>query len=126
MDGVREFLDDLKRHGQARGNFVGLLHILVGRRVMRAGGGVVSAGLTWREAATWLKRVRWPKESARELGIDPLALPPRDRERYWYQAIAQARIDSEEAIQAGDRLAEALTAAGYVVGPAPRRETLSH
>jgi hypothetical protein len=44
-------------------------------------------------------------------------LPPRDRQRYWYLAIAQARVDSQEAIQAGNRLALVLREAGYTVLP---------
>ena len=126
MDGVREFLDDLKRRGQAQGNFLGLLHVLIGRRIARADGHVVANGLTWREVAAWLKKVRWPKEAVQELGVDPARLPPRDRERFWYLAIAQSRIDSEQAIQAGDRLAQTVAADGYTIGPAPRRSSVSH
>jgi hypothetical protein len=120
MDRLREFLTMLKEQGQAQGNFLGLLHVLIGRRLVAADGTVVSAGATWREVAALLKRVRWDREAVRELGLDPRALPPRDRQRYWYQAIAQAGVDSAAASQAGNRLAETLRAAGYQVGPAPR------
>src|SRR5262245_30982774 len=112
---MREFLDDLKQHGYAQGNFLGLLHVLIGRRIEKADGTVISVGLTWRDLAAWLKKVRWDKEAARELGLDPAAMPPRDRQRYWYAAIAHARVDSPEAKTAGDKLAAVLGAAGYVV-----------
>ncbi len=117
MDGLREFLGDLKRHGYAQGNFLGLLNVLIGRQIKTASGVSLSSGLTWRVLAEWLKRVRWNKEAVRDLGIDPDALPPRDRQRYWYLAIAQAGVDSPHAIQAGNRLAIALHRAGYVVLP---------
>jgi hypothetical protein len=119
MDGLREFLTNLKRHGYAEGNFLGLLNVLIGRRVQLVAGAVVSTGLTWRQLAEMLKRMRWDKEAVRELGLDPATLPPRDRQRYWYLAIGQARVDSPEAEKAGDRLAAVLRAAGYEVGPAP-------
>jgi hypothetical protein len=119
MDGLREFLGNLKRHHYARGNFLGLLNILIGRRIETAGGKVLSQGLTWRAAAEMLKRVRWDKDATREVGLDPRALPPRDRFRYWYVTIAHARVDSPEATQAGDRLGEKLQAHGYLIGPAP-------
>ena len=57
--------------------------------------------------------------ATREVGLDPRALPPRDRFRYWYVTIAHARVDSPEATQAGDRLGEKLQAHGYLIGPAP-------
>jgi hypothetical protein len=119
MDALREFLDHLKQHGLAQNNFLGLLNVLVGRRISRADGTVLSEGLTWRAAAAWLKKVRWPKESIRELGLGPEGLPPRDRQQYWYTVIARAGIDSPAARAAGDRLAAQLVAQGYVVGPAP-------
>ncbi|SRR6266849_2649766 len=125
MDGLREFLSDLKRHGYAQGNFLGLLNVLVGRRVQTGAGALVSAGLTWRAAAEFLKRVRWDRDAVRELGLDPTSLPPRDRLRFWYLAISRAKIDSPQAIQAGDRLAEILRAAGYTVGPAPPATAVS-
>lgn len=115
MDGVRELLEEIRRKGYAQGNFLGVLHVLVGRRIARDDGKVVSAGLTWRMAASWLKKVRWPPESARELGLDPNVLPPRDRERFWYLAISQAGLDSPAARQAGDRFAHALEQSGYRV-----------
>lgn len=124
MDALREFLEDLQRHGDAQGNLLGLFHVLIGRRVTRTDGTVISTGMPWRSLAHLLKKVHWPKEAVRGLGLNPSGLPPRDRERYWYAAISRAGVDSPEAIQAGDRLADAIQAVGYVVGPAPGRRQL--
>jgi hypothetical protein len=121
MDGLRELMNDLRRHGRARGNLLGLLNILIGRRIETSSGRVLANGLTWRNVAELLKRVRWEKEAVRDLGIDPTTLPPRDRLRFWYIAIAQARVDSEKATTAGDQLAESLRSAGYNIGPAPSK-----
>jgi hypothetical protein len=68
-----------------------------------------------------LKRMRWDKDAVRELGLDPAALPPRDRQRFWYTAIAQARVDSAEASAAADQLAALVQPLGYVISPAPGR-----
>ena len=119
MEPLREFLNAVRHRGAARGNFLGLLHILIGRRISRADGEPVSGGMTWRELALVFKQMRWDREVVRELNIDPAALPPRDRERFWYTAIAQAHVAAPAAKEAGDRLAAALAALGYVVGQAP-------
>src|SRR2546423_4553820 len=113
MDLLYEFLDHLKRHGLAQGNFLGLLHVLVGRRITTTAGAEVSTGVTWRSLAALLKKLRWDKEAVRELGLDPKQLPPRDRERYWYTAIGLARIDSKAAVKAGEPHAERPHSAGY-------------
>ncbi|HZU36112.1 MAG TPA: hypothetical protein VFA18_09395 [Gemmataceae bacterium] len=119
MDGVQAFLEEVMAHGYAQGNFLGLLHVLIGRRITRPDGTVISTGLTWREAAAILKKVRWDKAAVGELGQDPAALPPRDRERLWYMAIAHANVGSDKASEAGNRFAEKLQTAGYTVSPAP-------
>ena len=120
MDALSEFLNDQHRQGTAEGNFLGLLHILVGRRLVLPDGTLLSNGLTWRELAALLKKVHWPREAVREIGLDEEALPPRDRVRFWYAAIAQAKVDSEKAREEGDRVAEALRKEGFRVGPAPK------
>ena len=74
-----------------------------------------------RTLAELLRKMRWDKDVVRELGLDPDALPPRDRQRFWYLAIAAAQVDSPAATARGDALAEALRRAGYTVGPAPGR-----
>src|SRR3954451_22828838 len=119
MDAVSTFLDRLKKQGMAEGHFLGLLNVLIGRRITDKDGAVVSRGATWRELSSQLKRLRWDPEQVRELGIDPNELPPRDRQRYWYTAISRARVDSAEAQAAGDRFAAVLHKHGYNVGPAP-------
>ncbi len=119
MDRLREFLDAAKEQGHAAGNFLGLLHVLIGRKISLEDGTVISAGQTWREAAALLKRVRWEREAVAELGLNPDDLPPRDRHLYWFKAIAQAAVDSAKARAAGDRFAEAMKASGYTIGPAP-------
>lgn len=111
---MQKLLDDIKQHAQTPGHFLGLLNVLIGRRVLR-GDAVISVGLTWRELAAWLKKVRWDQEAVRELGLDPAKFQPRDRERFWYQVIMQAHVDTPPAQAAGDRFAEVLRAAGYVV-----------
>ena len=116
MDGLREFLEDLKQRGLAEGNLLSLLNVLIGRRIEKAGGDLISNGVTWREAAEALKRARWPRESVSELGLDPDQFAPRDRQRFWFQVIAQAGVASAKAAKAGDTLAAALRKAGYTVG----------
>lgn len=119
MDGIRDLLSAARDAGLAAGHFRGLLHIAIGRRVARADGATLSAGLTWRELAAELKHLRFDTELVRELGANPEALATRDRERFWYSAIALAKVDSREAVQEADRLIPRLAALGYTVGPAP-------
>jgi hypothetical protein len=120
MDSLRELLEAVRAKDVVRGRFRGLLHILVGRRITAADGTLISAGMTWRDVAALLKRLRWDREAVRELGLDPAQLPPRDRERYWYTAIARAGIDSPEAVAEANQLVEPLKELGYIVGPAPK------
>jgi hypothetical protein len=121
MDGAREFLEDVRQKGLVAGHLVALMNIVIGRRITRADGTVLSTGLTWRELAQVLKRMRWDKDAVRELGLDPDHLPPRDRVRFWYTAIAQAQVAGPAATQAGDQLARQLAAHGYTIGPPPGR-----
>ena len=119
MDQLRELLTAFRTHAAVRGNFLGLLHILIGRRITRADGTLVSGGMTWRELAALFKQLRWDRDSVRDLKVDPAQLPPRDRERFWYTAIALADVSSAAAKTAGDRLVPPLKALGYFVGQAP-------
>lgn len=126
MDGLREFLDACRRQPQVRGHFLGLLHVAIGRRIVRSSDQqLLSTGVTWRQMAELLRQVRWDKDAVRELGLDPDKLPPRDRQKYWYQAIASCKLDSAEAIAAGDDLAVVVAGFGYEVGPAPGQATSS-
>src|SRR5436190_20953046 len=79
MDRLREFLDTVREQGLTSGNLLGLLHILIGRKISLADGTEVSRGQTWRDVAAMLKKLRWEPEQASELGVDPATLPPRDR-----------------------------------------------
>jgi hypothetical protein len=117
MDRLREFLKLVADQGVAAGNFLGLLHILIGRRITLTDGTDISGGLTWRELAILLKKVRWDPHQVAELGLDASIFPPRDRERYWYTAIAQAQISSPLAVASGDRLRDLLLPIGYIVSP---------
>jgi hypothetical protein len=121
MDSLRELLEAVRERDLARGQFRGLLHILVGRRISREDGTLVSLGTTWRDLATLFKRLRWDREAVRELGLDPADLPPRDRHRFWYTAIARGGIDSTAANEDAERLVKPLQELGYVVGPPPGR-----
>jgi hypothetical protein len=120
MDALRDFLDDLKTNQYAKGNLLGLLYLLIGRRISKADGTIISSGFTWREAANLLKKYRWDTAGIHELGVDPEDLPPRDRQRFWYALIVRAHVDSPEAAQAGDKLADVLRQHGYVVGSASK------
>lgn len=119
MDALQAFLEELKRLKVSDQHFLGLLHILIGRTITRTDGSPVSAGMTWRQLALVLKKARWNKDSVKHLGIEPETLAPRDRERFWYMAIARSQVDSKQAEQDGDRLAALLEEHGYLVGPAP-------
>jgi len=120
MDQLREFLKIVEEREWGQGNLLGLLHVLIGRRITLEDGTAVSNGLNWRDLAGLLKRVRWDPQSVSQLGLDPAKLPPRDRQRYWYIAITQAGVNSAEAQEAGDRLGAAVQPFGYVIGPAPQ------
>jgi hypothetical protein len=119
MDRLRVFLEAVRTHEIAQGNFRGLLHVLIGRRITLADGTPVSGGMTWRELAALLKKYRWDREAVRDLELEPADLPPRDRQRFWYTAISQAGLNTPAAISAGDALVEALRELGYEVAGAP-------
>lgn len=119
MDGIRELLSAARDNGLAAAYLRGLLHVAIGRKITRPDGSLVSIGLTWRALALELKNLRFDQELVRELGLDPEALATRDRERFWYSAIASARVDSAEAVAAADLLVPKLKAIGFIVGPPP-------
>jgi hypothetical protein len=119
MDALSTFLEKIQKSTHGKGQLVGLFNVLIGRRITAKDGTLIAAGLTWREVANLLKRLRWDPERVRELGLDPDDLPPRDRQRFWYTAIARSHVDSEEAAHAGDKLAEQLKKQGYTIGAGP-------
>jgi hypothetical protein len=115
MDALTELFEKIRSEELSKGLFLGLLHVLIGRTVTAPAGTVLSTGMTFREAATWLKKLRWNTEDVRELGLDPDALPLRDRQRYWFVAICNAQVGSAEAVKAGEKFAAKLRTAGYGV-----------
>src|SRR5262245_51680080 len=119
MEGLREFLEKVSQSHLVRGHFRALLHVAIGRRISRADGIVLSTGVTWRQLAELLRNIRWDKEQVRELGLNPDDLPPRDRQRYWYEAIVAARVNALDARDLGDAYARLVAPLGYVIGPAP-------
>ena len=119
MDALLELLTELKKQGLPQGNLQGFLHVVIGRRITKKDGSLVSSGVTWRDLANLLKKLRWEIDLVEELGLKADDLPPRDRERFWYTAIIRAKVDSEEARAAGDKFAAVLKKKGYDVGPAP-------
>jgi hypothetical protein len=119
MNRLSELLLCVRKNQEMAANFLGLLNVLIGRRITAPSGEVVSPGLNWREAAALLRNMRWDKAAVRQLGLDPTRLPPRDRARFWYAAIAQAGVDSANAYRAGDQLAAELKGVGFLVSPNP-------
>ena|SRR5262245_50964505 len=109
-------LFELLKDGQAQGNFLGFLNVMIGRRIALASDhSVICNGMSWRDLASWLKKVRWDPEAVRELGLDPKDLPPRDRQRFWYAAISHAKVDGAAAQKAGDKFVAVLKSLGYEV-----------
>jgi hypothetical protein len=119
MDARLALLNRIKHEGWAKGNLLGLLNVLIGRRIEDGDATPVSNGITWRELASLLKKARWDKSAVEELPIQSVVLPPRDREKFWYAVIAHAQVGSADAVKAGDRLAERMRKGGLVVGDSP-------
>jgi hypothetical protein len=119
MERLLELLNRVREKKLVSGRFRGLVHVAIGRTIKADDGSVVSSGTTWRELSHLLKAAKYDKEIVRELGADPDQISPRDRERFWYSAIAVARPDSAEALAEADLLIEQLAPLGYTVGPPP-------
>jgi hypothetical protein len=119
MDRVEDCLERVRSAGIVAGRLRGFLHIFIGRSVKADDGTVVSAGMTWRALSHYLKTTKFDKDLVREFGADPDEISPRDRERFWYSAIALARPDSQEALAQAEALVPLFAKLGFVVGPAP-------
>lgn len=117
MDALTEFLDLVRSNRLARGRFRGFLHVLIGRRILNSRGDVVSAGMSFRDVAALLKKLRWEPEEVQELKVDAESLPPRDRQRFWFMAICQAGVDSEAARDEAVDFARAIQVEGYQIVP---------
>jgi len=115
MEGTQLFLEFISKPGWAKGHLRGVFHIAIGRKVLDEAGNVVANGTTWRELAAALKAVKFDKTLVKELGADPEALSVRDREKFWYLAIALAGVDSAEARSQAERLATKLERSGWYV-----------
>lgn len=119
MEGIGEFLEAVRRNELVAGRLRGVFHIAIGRRITAADGRVLSAGITWRDLAVLLKQLRFDKDLAREVGVDPDVVAPRDRQRMWYSAIASARVNSPDAISQAEELIPRLESLGFQIGPPP-------
>ena len=119
MDGLHALLEVVRDGNLVAGHLRGLFHIAIGRRIATAQGDVLSTGVTWRELSVLLRDLRYDKDLVAELGADPDSLAPRDRQRFWYAAIALARPDSPEAFAQAEKLIPLVKPLGYVVGPSP-------
>lgn len=116
MDALTAFLENPRIKPHLHDHFLGLLHILIGRRVLDPQGNVISRGMTFRDTAAFLKKVRWDPDVVKQLGIDPDSLPLRDRQRYWFSAICQAKVDGAAAAASADHLAALLRGEGFDIG----------
>jgi len=58
MDALTPFFEELKEKDLVKGHFLGFLYVLIARRIVKDDGTVVSSGLSWRDLANWLKKVR--------------------------------------------------------------------
>lgn len=122
MDALSVLLERLKKESRVSKHFLGLLHALIGRRITTADGQLVSSGLTWRDLAGRLKKIRWDPDVIDHLGIDVGELPPRDRERFWYQAIRLAQVDSPAAAADVKSLLTIFRELGYEIHASNRPE----
>ncbi len=125
MDGPHIVLETIRHHRWAVGRVRGLFHLAIGRKLARADGTVLSTGVSWRELAQILKALKFDRELVKELGLDPEMVSPKDREKFWYMAISQAKVDSEQARREADALGGLLKPLGFVVGPAPMSDAVS-
>jgi len=113
MDTLETFLAKLRTQSFPQDSFLGFLHVLIGGQLIDPQGNRAFSGISWRELAALLKKVRWDPGMVRQLGIDPTKLAPRDRERFWYQAICQAGLDSPSAKKSAQKLKGWLDRFGY-------------
>ena len=119
MEGLHEFLETVRKNQLVHGHFRAILHIVIGRKIQRPDGTLVSAGISWRSLADLLRQIRWDKDLVREFGLSPDNLAPRDRQRYWYTAILAAGVDTMQARIEADEYVPILERHGYKIGPAP-------
>lgn len=119
MQGTRQFLELVSELELVTGSLRGVFHIAIGRRIYDVNGTVIAEGVTWRVLAALLKEVKYDRELVRELGVEPETFSPKDREKFWYNAIALAKVDGEEARYQAEVLTKALRKHGWIVGSLP-------
>jgi hypothetical protein len=108
-----ELLGAVRRGRLAEGELPGLLHLLIGHRLTREDGTLVSPGLTWRQAAEALAMAGWkpppgpPPAIARGRPLTPAGL--------WFAAVCRAGVDSADARAGAERLARRLREFGYTI-----------
>lgn len=117
MEQLEDVIELIRQQGLVKGHLRGLFHLAIGRTLSRPDGHVISRGVSWRNLAAILRDLRLDPDLVRELGLDPATLPPRDRLKYWYTAIAGAKIDSPAGYTEAEKLAEALKPLGILVSP---------
>jgi hypothetical protein len=127
MERLRLFLEAVRDAGYARGRLRGLMHIAIGRKITdRETKEVISSGVTWRELATLFKLAKYDKDLVREFAPDPDEISPRDREKFWYSAIALGHPDSVDAYAQAEELVKLVSPLGYQVGPPPSAVATTH
>jgi hypothetical protein len=118
MSGTLQLLNLLVEHQLAKGLLRGVLHICIGRTVVRTtDDAVLCTGVSWRELAALLKDSKFDRTLAVEVGADPETLHPKEREKFWYAVIGLAKVDSTAARDEADKLAKKLAAHGLGVLP---------
>jgi hypothetical protein len=100
-----DLLTVLRVRGLAEAELPGLLHLLITRRIGLDDGTLISAGLTWQQAAEALVVAGWPA---------PPPGPGTPRVR-WLAAARRAGVDSPEGRAGAERLARRLREFGYTI-----------
>jgi beta-phosphoglucomutase-like phosphatase (HAD superfamily) len=116
MDGVVQLLELARQQGWQRTHLRGLWHLAIGRALHDAQGRLLSPGSTWRELANILKQLKYDRDLVLTLGLDPESLLAKDRDKFWYYAIAATKLDTPEARQQADELKAQLAPLGIIVG----------
>jgi hypothetical protein len=119
MQGTRQFLELMNEHNLVSGHLRGIFHIAIGRRILNSTGVLIAEGVTWRTLAALLKDLKFDREFVRELGAEPETLSPKDREKFWYNAIMVSKVDGPEARKQAEAISKLVKSLGLVIGPAP-------
>ena len=115
MNLLNDFLAKVRTAGVPQGQFLGFLHLMVGKTLVTREGTLVSQGSTWRDLSARFRQARLDRDLVSELGLKPADLPPRDREAYWFEALRRAAISSPLALEQATQLISWLEKLGYEV-----------